>query len=116
MASATRKTVEKTITEDVFVLELTQEEKTHLHDLLFRGAENEPLRRIYCALETPTESEDRPIRVGEKVRIVKASQDPSYNGRIGTVGQVDKFDPDAMYKVQFPGDYEWAVTVERVND
>jgi hypothetical protein len=118
MASATRKTVEKTITEDVIVLELTKEEADGLRAVLtdFDGFEDYTgnIGNLIDLLGNPTETDDRPIEVGDKVRVLKAI-DSECNGRIGVVGEMDG--SSIPYRVDFSdGEYEWAYNVERVND
>lgn len=113
MANATRKTIEKTVTEKVTILELTQDEADWLKGLVSFESSDEG-QTIFKALGAPTETD---IQVGDKVRILKANTSDSYNGRVGTVGRIDEHDPDVPYRVEFSdGDYEWAITVERAND
>jgi ATP-dependent exoDNAse (exonuclease V) alpha subunit len=117
MASATRKTVEKTIAEDVIVLELTAEEAEWLKDYVGACTNVEKAAPIYRALNAPAETDDRPIKVGDKVRIVRAAYDRYYNGYVGVVSDIDENDMTGHYRVNLTnGDYEWATTVERVND
>lgn len=119
MASATRKTVEKVVKEVKGVtLELSAEEAEWLKGYLF-GAGNGHPYNIYRALNAPTEApEDRPIEVGEKVRVTKSSGCDSYlTGKTGTLKRVDEHDDNLPFLVDVVGEHwAWVESVERVND
>jgi hypothetical protein len=118
MASATRKTVEKTITEDVIVLELTAEEAEWLKDYVGACTNVEKAAPIYRALNVPSKPDDRPIEVGDKVRVTGVPEgDEFYMGKTAPLDDIDPTDDYLTYRVRFPdGDYAWVTNVERVND
>lgn len=118
MASATRKTVEKTVTEDVIVLELTQEEAEALTGLLYRQGEGHSLNSIHNALTEPAEATDRPIEVGDKVRVTEVGEgDSIFLHRVGNVIEIDSGDPILTFLVDVGNDdWAWVKSVERVND
>lgn len=75
MANATRKTIEKTVTEELIVLELTQEEAFGLRAVLmdFDGDFENYSGNVWSLVDVignPAESDNRPIRVGDRVRIL----------------------------------------------
>ena len=125
MASATRKTVEKTITEDVIVLELNQDEVDCIKELLeCQDPDDAVIASLSKALETPSETDDRPIEVGDKVRVLEADENyrelDFYIGKVGIVTNISQSRCLSFY-VKFDeeceGDNEWYVNrVERVND
>jgi ATP-dependent exoDNAse (exonuclease V) alpha subunit len=121
MASATRKTIEKTVKEDVTVLELTKDEAGAVVHALGMFECDSIQFRILGALEAPQDApadEYRPVRVGDKVRITCAQESFSvYQGHTGTLMAIDDNDSMHRFRVNFSnGDYSWATTVERVND
>jgi hypothetical protein len=117
MAKATAKVVEKVVKETQgVILELTPEEARWLKDFVYGYGDAEAVA-ILDALNAPSQTDDSPVKVGDKVRIVKAAFDSSYNGRTGILDQIDEYDHNAHYRVSFSdGDYDWATTVERVYD
>jgi hypothetical protein len=119
MAKATARVVEKVVKETQgIVLELTPEEAEWLRDYVgMSTSSREACKDIYDALCAPTQTDDGPVKVGDKVRIIKAAFNDGYNDRIGHVNEIDEHDNNAHYRVSFSdGDYDWARTVERVYD
>lgn len=118
MASATRKTVEKTITEDVVVLELTQMEAHSLRAMIDGYGENDLHWSIRDALLEPPFTGNRPIEVGDKVRITGVGRGGGgYLDKVGTVKSIDQDDPELPFLVDLSNDdWTWAKSVERVND
>lgn len=121
MASATRKTIEKTVTEDVMLLELTQEEVDVVKGALINFQTSPTQASILAALNTPGETDDRPIQVGDKVRITDVGEDNDgdFMGTVGIVRRIDNGDPRLPYEIEDVTDgyyLTWAKSVERVND
>jgi hypothetical protein len=119
MASATRKTVEKVVKEVQSVtLELTAEEAEWLKGYVGACTNVEKAAPIYRALNAPSEADDRPIQVGDKVRVTAAPRhNREYLHRIGRLKSFDVTDVSLPFLVTFSDDdWAWVESVERVND
>lgn len=115
MASATRKTVEKTVTESVVVLELSAEEAEWLREHLGNLPAGDGYD-IYWSMMHSTKTDDSPIKVGDRVRMLDVPGYPSRVGLIGIVRSID-LDDDSPYAVDCGWANVWfAKSVERAND